>query len=152
MSTPTQSPVDPQILQIASLTDLPKQPITMIPTQNFMGVQIQQLKSQGVPPTVSNQSQLNVTRTLLSGGTYQYRVQYSKPAGQTNYQSTNIVLRSPSGSIQTVGSGNNNKPITFYVSPSNIPTSISLQHVNSNGPASNPSFGSGFSARLPYRS
>jgi hypothetical protein len=143
-------PLDPQILQMASLTDLPSQTINLQPTQGFMGAQIQQLKTQSQPPVVNSQS-LNITRFPLGGGSFQYRVQYAKPAGQSNYQSTNVILRSPSGSTEIVGSGNSNGPITFIVPQSNVPTAMSIQHVASNGPTSNPGFGSGAGRYLPYQ-
>jgi hypothetical protein len=143
------APYDPAILEVASLTELPNQPINLGPKGTFLGNQVQQLRASAEPPVVNSAAPIVITRRSLPSGGLQYRVQFIAPtsAQDPNYQTTSILLANPSGTTTlaaTAGKG----PIIFN-SPgkTSAPGSIVVQQNNSNA-SSETGLGTGSSRAL----
>lgn len=136
----TPAGIDPQILAIGSLTDLPSQPFTMQRGNSILGKQIQQVKTVAAAPVVNNQAPLTVTRQPVSGGNFRYRVQFFQPPASQGYQSTNILLRTAQGST-TIATSGSAGPVQFTAPRSTAPTSVVQQQVNTSGAQSNPGIG-----------
>src|SRR5258708_38206833 len=94
--------LDAGTLAIASLTDLPRQPVNMNPASSFLGAQVQQIKVKAEPPVVDSAAPVMITRRSLGGGIFQYRVQFIAPtaAQDPNYQGSSIFLRSANGTTR----------------------------------------------------
>lgn len=142
---PSAPYIDPQVLAIASLTDLPSQPVNMVPVNAILGKQVQQLKTnQAAVPVVSNQAPLYVTKRNLGGGQFQYRVQFFQPPPSQPYQTTSVLLKNAYGST-TVSASSGTGPLVFNGSKFSAPTAATLQQTNSDGAISNPGLGGGLS-------
>jgi hypothetical protein len=147
---PKQYPgwLDGGTMMIASLTDLPSQPVNMNPANAFLGVQIQNLKVNAEPPVVDSAAPVTVTRRSLGGGQFQYRVQFIAPtrAQDPHYQTTSILLASAGGTVRLAASAGVG-PIVFNSSQTTAPGSLVVQQNNSNA-TSNTGLGTGNSRTL----
>jgi hypothetical protein len=125
---------DAGILALASLTDLPKQPVTLRKNTYFLSTQINQIKAAQKTPVVDSSLPIQVVRRNLGNGTFQFRVQFiaPTPAQDPNYQTTTAVLQSPTGTIRLAAAGGAG-PIVFNAPQSTAPGSVALQQNNSNG-------------------
>lgn len=140
--------LDGTTLEMASLTDLPSQPVNMNPASSFLGTQIQQLKVAAAPPVVNSASPVTITRRSLGNGLLQFRVQFIAPtqAQDPNYQTTSILLATPNGTTR-LAAASGAGPIVFNASQTTAPGSVVLQQSNANG-TSNTGLGSGNSRAL----
>src|SRR5258707_7597331 len=123
--------LDGGTLEIASLTDLPRQPVNLNPASSFLGTQIQQIKIKAEPRVVDSASPITITRRVLGNGVFQYRVQFIAPtaAQDPNYQKTSIFLGSPDGTTRLVlsqGAG----PVVFNSNQTSVPGSLLVQQDN----------------------
>jgi hypothetical protein len=151
MQPPGQTPgmgIDPQVLRIASLTELPTQPVNLNPASSFLGAQIQQIRATTKPPVVDSAAPVTITRRSIGGGAFQYRVQFIAPtsAQDPNYQSTTILLASPGGTVRLAASGGVG-PIVFNSTQTTAPSSVVVQQDNSNA-SSDTDLGNGNSKTL----
>src|SRR4051812_22773508 len=98
--------LDAGVLEIASLTDLPSQPVHMELATSFLGTQVQQLKIAAAPPVVNSAAPVTITRRNLGNGVLQYRVQFiaPTPAQDPKYQTTSILIATPSGTTRLAAS------------------------------------------------
>jgi hypothetical protein len=126
--------LDPSILEIASLTDLPSQPVHLELATSFLGTQVQQLKTAAAPPVVNSAAPVTITRRNLGGGVLQYRVQFiaPTPAQDPKYQTTSILISTPSGTTRLAASSGKG-PIIFNSTQTTAPGSVVVQQNNSNG-------------------
>jgi hypothetical protein len=126
--------LDPAIQEIASLSDLPSQPVHLELATSFLGTQVQQLKTAAAPPVVNSAAPVTITRRNLGNGVLQYRVQFIAPtsAQDPKYQTTSILLATPNGTTRLAASSGAG-PIIFNASQSTAPGSVVLQQNNSNG-------------------
>lgn len=143
--SPTAAPIDPQILAIASLTDLPTQPITLTRGNGILGKQLNSVNSAQVAvPVVNNQAPINVSR--LPAGTvggvkqFTYRVQFFQPPANSPYQSTSILLRSAQGST-TVATSGKSGPLVYSGSRQVAPAAAVVQQTNADGATSGAGIG-----------
>jgi hypothetical protein len=150
MNTPKPYPgyLDSGVLQIASLSDLPSQPVNMTPGVSFLGTQVQQIKTAAAPPVVNSAAPVTITRRALGGGQFQFRVQFiaPTPAQDPNYQGTTILLAMANGTTRLAalaGAG----PIIFNAGQTTAPGRIVLQQNNFNG-NSDTGLGGGLSRTL----
>jgi hypothetical protein len=120
-----KSQLDPAIQEIASLSDLPSQPVHLELATSFLGTQVQQLKTAAAPPVVNSAAPVNITRRNLGNGVLQYRVQFIAPtaAQDPKYQTTSVLMATSSGK----------GPIIFNSTQTSAPGSVQLQQTNSNG-------------------
>lgn len=125
--------VDGQTLEIASFSDLPSQPVSIDRSTQFLGKQLRQAQVRLNPPIVSPLAPLNIVRRNLGSGQFQYRVQFiaPTPAQDPNYQSTTVVLQTPTGTVRFAASGAAG-PIVFNAAQSTAPGSLALQQDNAN--------------------
>jgi hypothetical protein len=126
--------LDPSILEIASLTDLPSQPVHLELATSFLGTQVQQLKTAAAPPVVNSAAPVNITRRNLGNGVLQYRVQFIAPtaAQDPKYQTTSVLIATPNGTVRLAASSGKG-PIIFNSTQTSAPGSVQLQQTNSNG-------------------
>jgi hypothetical protein len=126
--------LDAGVLEIASLTDLPSQPVHLELATSFLGTQVQQLKTAAAPPVVNSAAPVTITRRNLGNGVLQYRVQFiaPTPAQDPKYQTTSILIATPTGTTRLAASSGAG-PIIFTSTPSTAPGSVVLQQSNSNG-------------------
>jgi hypothetical protein len=126
--------LDGPTLAIASLADLPTEPVNMNPSRSFLGAQIQQIKVKAAPPVVNSAAPVTITRRNLGNGVLQYRVQFIAPtaAQDPNYQTTSILIATPNGTTRLAASSGAG-PIIFNSTLTTAPGSIALQQNNSNG-------------------
>jgi hypothetical protein len=126
--------LDPSILEIASLTDLPSQPVHLELATSFLGTQVQQLKTAAAPPVVNSAAPVTITRRNLGGGVLQYRVQFIAPtaAQDPKYQTTSILISTPNGTTRLAASSGKG-PIIFNSTQTTAPGSVVVQQNNSNG-------------------
>lgn len=139
--------LDGPTAEIASLSDLPRQPVNLKPA-TFLGAQIQQIKTVVQPPVVDSASPLIVTRRVDADGNLQFRVQFIAPtqAQDPNYQTTSISIATANGTKTLSGSGGVG-PIVFNAPPSTAPASVVVNQTNSTG-SSNTKLGSGSSSKI----
>jgi hypothetical protein len=125
--------LDPTMLQLASLTDLPSQPINLNPATSFLNTRIQQIKVAAAPPVVNSAAPVTVVRRNLGGGNIQFRVQFIAPtqAQDPNYQATSILVSTPNGTTRLAASSGAG-PIIFNSTQTTAPASVVLQQQNSN--------------------
>jgi hypothetical protein len=140
--------LDAGTLQIASLTDLPTQPVNMAPVTSFLGAQIQNLKVAAEPPVVDSAAPVNVTRRSLGNGLFQYRVQFIAPtaAQDPKYQTTSILLASANGTVRLAASAGVG-PIVFNSTQTTAPGALVVQQNNFNA-TSDTELGTGNSRSL----
>lgn len=140
--------LDAGVLEIASFSDLPSQPVSLNPATTFLGTQIQQLKVAAQPPVVNSAAPLNITRRSLGGGQFQFRVQFIAPtqAQDPNYQSTSVLLATPNGTVRLAASSGKG-PIIFNAGQTRAPGSVVVQQDNFNA-SSETSLGNGTSRAL----
>lgn len=147
---PKQYPgyLDGPTLAIASLTELPSQPVHLDLATAILGTQIQQLKAAQAPPVVNSAAPVTITRRSLGGGIFQFRVQFiaPTPAQDPHYQMTSILVASPSGTVR-LAAASGAGPIIFNSGQTTAPASIVLQQSNSNG-TSDTGMGTGNSRAL----
>lgn len=126
--------LDPAILEIASLSDLPSQPVHLELATSFLGTQVQQLKTAAAPPVVNSAAPVTITRRNLGGGVLQYRVQFiaPTPAQDPKYQTTSILISTPNGTTRLAASSGKG-PIIFNSTQTTAPGSVVVQQNNSNG-------------------
>jgi hypothetical protein len=126
--------LDGQVLEIASMSDLPSQPVNFDRASAYLGKQIRQLQFQLNPPIVSPLAPLTIVRRNLLNGTSQYRVQFIAPtkAQSPTYQATTVVLQTPTGTQRFAASAAIG-PIVFNGVQSTQPGSLALQQQNANG-------------------
>jgi hypothetical protein len=126
--------LDPAIQEIASLSDLPSQPVHLQLSTSFLGTQVQQLKTDAAPPVVNSAAPVNITRRNLGSGVLQYRVQFIAPtqAQDPKYQTTSILIATPNGTVRLAASSGAG-PIIFSSTQTTAPGSVQLQQTNSNG-------------------
>jgi hypothetical protein len=126
--------IDPAIQEIASLSDLPSQPVHLQLATSFLGTQVQQLKTAAAPPVVNSAAPVNITRRNLGNGVLQYRVQFiaPTPAQDPKYQTTSILIATPNGTVRLAASSGKG-PIVFNFPQTTAPGSVQLQQSNSNG-------------------
>jgi hypothetical protein len=126
--------LDGQVMEIASLSDIPSQPVNFDRASGYLGKQIRQLQFKLNPPVVNAQAPLTVVRRNLGGGQFQYRVQFIAPTKtqDPNYQSTTVVLQTPTGT-QRFAAAAAAGPIVFSAAQSTAPGSVALQQNNNNG-------------------
>lgn len=123
--------LDAGVLEIASLTDLPRQAIDMNPATSFLGAQIQQIRTSSATPVVDSAAPLVITRRSLGNGQLQYRVQFIAPtsAQDPNYRTTSVLLQTPSGTVRLAASAGQG-PIVFNSTKTTAPGSVVLQQSN----------------------
>ena len=143
-----QPQLDPSILAIASLTDLPRQPVNLKPRVAFLGAQIQQIRASAQAPVVSASAPITITRRSLGNGQFQFRVQFIRPtrAQDPNYQGTSVLLASAGGTTK-LAAASGEGPIVFTADKSSAPTSAMLQQQNVNA-TSDTGLGNGNSKAL----
>jgi hypothetical protein len=126
--------IDPAIQEIASLSDLPSQPVHLELATSFLGTQVQQLKTAAAPPVVNSAAPVTITRRNLGNGVLQYRVQFIAPtaAQDPKYQTTSILIATPTGTTRLAASSGDG-PIIFNSTQTTAPGSVVLQQNNSNG-------------------
>jgi hypothetical protein len=126
--------LDAGVLEIASLTDLPSQPVHMELATSFLVTQVQQLKTAAAPPVVNSAAPVTITRRNLGNGVLQYRVQFiaPTPAQDPKYQTTSILISTPSGTTRLAASSGKG-PIIFNSTQTTAPGSVVVQQNNSNG-------------------
>jgi hypothetical protein len=129
-----KSQLDPAIQEIASLSDLPSQPVHLELATSFLGTQVQQLKTAAAPPVVNSAAPVNITRRNLGNGVLQYRVQFIAPtaAQDPKYQTTSVLIATPNGTVRLAASSGKG-PIIFNSTQTSAPGSVQLQQTNSNG-------------------
>jgi hypothetical protein len=134
MQKQKQLDIDGNTLEIASFSDLPSQPVNFDRASAYLGKQIRQLQFQLNPPVVNAQAPLTIVRRNLLNGTFQYRVQFVAPtkAQDPSYQSTSVVLQTPTGTVR-FAAGAATGPIIFNAAQSSAPGSLALQQNNNNG-------------------
>lgn len=140
--------LDAGTLQIASLADLPSQPVNLNPVNSFQGIQIQQIKVAAAPPTVNSAAPVTVIRRSLGGGNFQFRVQFIAPtqAQSPNYQTTSILVATPNGTTRLAASSGAG-PIVFNSTQTTAPASVVLQQEDTNA-SSKTGLGTGSSRAL----
>lgn len=140
--------LDASTLAIASLADLPQQPVHMYRPTSFLGAQVQQIRVSTTPPVLNSSSPVIVTRRVQPGGNLQFRVQFiaPTPAQDPNYQTTSISLATPSGTVTLAGSGGKG-PIVFNAPQSSSPGSVVVNQTNNNA-SSNTQLGQGQSRAI----
>jgi hypothetical protein len=126
--------LDPGVLEMASLSDLPSQPVHLDLPTSFLGTQVQQLKTDAAPTVVNSSAPVTITRRNLGGGVLQYRVQFiaPTPAQDPKYQTTSILIATPNGTTRLAASSGAG-PIIFNSTLTTAPGSVVLQQNNSNG-------------------
>lgn len=129
MSLQKPSPIDAQILGIATLTEMPTQPISIRSTPLFVK-QIQQIKVNALPPAVRADSPITTSRRSLGGGAFQVRVQFIAPP-DPNYQGVSVFVSSPNGTTRLAASGGKG-PLVFNTNQTTAPTSVVVQQNNVN--------------------
>jgi|SRR5215471_1452987 len=141
--------LDVDVQRMASLTELPNQPVNLAPTNTFHGTQIQQLRVKTTPPVVDSAAPLNVTRRALGNGQFQYRVQFvtPTPAQDPTYQTTSVLVNNPSLGTSRLAAVNGEGPIIFTSGQSTAPTQLSLQQNNASA-SSDIGLGEGLSRAL----
>jgi hypothetical protein len=140
--------LDSSTLAIASLAELPKQPVNLSGGNTFLGSRIQQIKVSAAPPVLNSAAPLTITRRSLGGGVLQFRVQFIAPTqGQApNYQTTSILVSTPNGT-QRLAASSGAGPIVFNSTQTTAPASVVLQQDNSNA-SSKTGLGTGSSRAL----
>jgi hypothetical protein len=139
---PTPAGIDPQILAIASLTDLPTQPFSLRSPNSILGKQVQQIKTVQQPPKVNTTFPINIYRRGTSGGLATVSVQFIAPTNNQNYQATQISLQSAQGT-QTLGAAGGSGPLVFTTPFTSAPTKLVVQQTNSTGAVSTNTTGAG---------
>jgi hypothetical protein len=145
---PTYPVLDGSTLAIASLADLPKQPVHMYRPTSFLSANVQQIRVSTQPPVVDSSSPVIVTRRSTGNGNLQFRVQFIAPtqAQDPNYQTTSISLSTPNGTVTLAGSGGVG-PIVFNAPQSSAPANVVVNQTNNNA-SSNTKQGSGSSRAI----
>lgn len=140
--------LDPSTLAIASLADLPQQPVHMYRPTSFLGAQVQQIRVSTTPPVLNSSSPVMVTRRVQPDGNLQFRVQFIAPtqAQDPNYQTTSISLATPGGTVSLAGSGGKG-PIVFNAPKNSSPASVVVNQTNNNA-SSNTQLGQGQSRAI----
>lgn len=134
----TQYPkLDGQTLEIASFSDIPKQPVTLNQNTSYLGKQLRAVQTMLAQPVVNSQAPLTIVRRNLGGGNLQFRVQFIAPtqAEDPNYQSTTVVLQTPSGTVRFAAAAAAG-PVIFNSTRTTQPGSLALQQDNVNGSSS----------------
>lgn len=125
--------IDGQTLEIASFSDIPKQPVSIARTQTFLNTQLQRMQTKLATPVVDSQAPLNIVRRNLLNGNLQFRVQFIAPTRRQapDYRSTTVVLQTPSGT-QRFAAAAAAGPIIFNTPKTSAPGSLALQQSNAN--------------------
>src|SRR4051794_4373899 len=113
MNTPKPN-LEPGVLELASFSELPSQPVHLELATSFQGTQIQQIKTAAQPPVLNSAAPVSITRRNLGNGTLQFRVQFiaPTPAQDPKYQATTVLIATPSGTVR-VAAASGVGPIIF---------------------------------------
>lgn len=143
---PTPPAVDPQILAMASLTELPTQPVNLRPRGTFLGNELQRVKTVIQPPVINTAAPVNISRRVLPNGNRQFRVQFVKPV-DPNHQATSVSVRSPSGTQQFFASSADG-PIIFTTPKTAGSAQLVVQNQSDSGAVSDTGLGVGLSRTI----